>query len=132
MNEPANPWKGTFGDRLGMVYEEFCPGRAVAALTVLAEHCNPTGVCHGGAIFTFADDAMGGALFQLVPEGHVPTSAQVNIHLVRSARAGDQLRVETRVLSHGRRTATIEARVTDVDQRLVAMATATYLFVAAR
>jgi len=132
MKIPPDDWKGTFGGRLGMTYTETEPGRAVAFLDVRPEHCNPPGVCHGGAVFAFADDSMGGALHPLCPPGHLPTSTQVNIHFVRSSRPGERLRVEARVLSHGQRTALLESRVEDGQGRLVALLTASYLFVEAR
>jgi uncharacterized protein (TIGR00369 family) len=129
---PPEHWKDSFGYRLGIHYEAVEPGHVVASLEILPEHCNPSGVCHGGVIFSLADDTMGAALFPLSPEGHLPTSAQVNIHYSRSARPGDRLRVEARVLTHGRRTAVVEARVTDARGRLVSLLTASCLFVEAR
>ena len=132
MKIPPDVWIDTFGHRLGMTFEEARPGYAEAVLEVGPEHCNPNGVCHGGAVFTLADDSMGGAAHPLCPPGCVPASTQVTIHFARSARAGDTLRAKTTVLSHGRRTALLESRVTDAQYRLVALLTAGYLFVEAR
>jgi acyl-CoA thioesterase len=132
MKIPSDAWTGSYAHRLGMEYGLHEPGRAVASLEVAPHHCNPNGVCHGGAIFTLADDCMGAALHPLCPEGQVPAATQVGIHYVRSARSGDRLEADTRVLSHGRRTALMESRVTDAKQRLVALITASYLFVEPR
>jgi len=132
MKIPPEAWQGTYAHTLGMTYDHFEPGHTVASLAVEPHHCNPNGVCHGGAIFTLADDSMGGALHPLAPEGHVPAATQVNVHYARSARAGDRLTAHTRVVSHGRRTALIESRVTDAEDRLVALLTASYLFVEIR
>ncbi len=132
MQIPPDTWKGTFGERLGMAYEVAEAGRTVATLEVRPEHCNPPGVCHGGALFTLADDSMGGALHPLCPEGTHPTAVQVGVHFARSARPGDRLRAEARVLSRGRRTALLEARIEDASGRLVALVTASFLFVEAR
>jgi len=129
MQVPPDNWTGSFGERLGMSYTEVEPGRSSAVLNICDEHLNPTGVCHGGVLFTFADDSMGAALFALCPEGHHPSSNQLNIHLARSARSGDRITAETRVLSHGRRTALLESRLTDEEGRLVALVTASCLFV---
>ncbi len=112
-----------------MRYERAEPGNTVATLRIGAEHCNPHGICHGGAIFTLVDDSMGAAAYPLCPDGHLPTSTQVNIHYARSTRPGATLRAETTVASHGRRTAVLESRVTDEHGRLVALVTAAYLFV---
>lgn len=132
MKIPPDAWKGTYAHQLGMSYDRVEPGRTLATLDVEAHHCNPNGVCHGGAIFTLADDSMGGALHPLCPEGRIPAATQVNIHYARSARPGDRLTADTRVVSHGRRTALIESRVTNVDDRLVALLTASYLFIEPR
>ena len=132
MKIPPEIWIGTFGHRLGMQFSKAEPGHAEASLEVKPEHCNPPGVCHGGAIFTLADDSMGGAIHPLVPADHVPTSTQVNVHYARSARPGDTLQVVTDLVSQGRRTAVVESRVTDQEGRLVALLTASYLFVEAR
>ena len=39
---------------LGISIELAEPGKAVATMTVRADHCNGLGVCHGGLIFTLA------------------------------------------------------------------------------
>ncbi len=129
---PPDNWQTTFGGRLGMKYVDAGPGHAVAELTVLPEHCNPPGVCHGGALFTLADDTMGAAIHPLCPPGTVPTSAQVSVNYARSTRPGDLLRAEATVLSHGRTAAVLEARVLDTERRLVALVSASYMFVTAR
>jgi acyl-CoA thioesterase len=72
MNVPPESWKGTFGERLGISYTEVEPGSSRAVLEVRDEHLNPHGVCHGGVLFTFADDSMGAALYSLSPEGFHP------------------------------------------------------------
>lgn len=129
MRIPPDTWEGTFGQALGMAYERAEPGSASASLEVRPEHCNPPGVCHGGALFTLADDAMGAALHPLCPEGTLPTATHVGIQFSRSARPGALLRVEARVLSHGRRTAVVQARLEDGEGRLVALASGSFLFV---
>lgn len=125
-------WEGSFGYRLGMKYLRVEGGEALAELELKAEHCNPNRVCHGGALFTLADDSMGAAAFSVAPEGKVPTSVQINIHFLRSARPGDLLRASSRVLSAGKRTAVLETRVEDQTGRLVALLSASYLFVEPR
>jgi len=125
-------WQGSFGQRLGMKYLKVEPGTAEAELVLEPGHCNPNGVCHGGALFTLADDSMGAAAHGLAPEGTVPASLEVNSYFARSARAGQRLLATTRVLSAGRRTALLETRVEDERQRLVALFTSSYMFVERR
>lgn len=125
-------WQGSFGHRLGMKYLQVAAGRAEAELVVEDGHCNPNGVCHGGALFTLADDSMGAAAHGLAPEGLVPASLEVSSYFARSARPGERLQASTRVLSSGRRTAVLETRVEDAEQRLVALFTSSYMFVERR
>ncbi|MCO4762565.1 MAG: PaaI family thioesterase [Myxococcales bacterium] len=132
MDAPHPAWVGTFADHLGMTYEQVSPGHAVAHLTLEAHHLNPNGVCHGGAIFTLADDCMGAAVSGLPKDGLVPTSTQLNIHFMKSARPGITLRAETSVVSSGRRTAVLKTDVSDERGRAVALVTSSYLFVEAR
>ena len=132
MSHDEPHWQGSFGQRLGMKYLKVEGGQALAELDLKPEHCNPNGICHGGALFTLADDSMGAAAFSIAPEGLVPTSSQINIHFVRSARPGERLLAATRVLSSGRRTAVLETRLEDQAGRLVALLSATYLFVEPR
>lgn len=130
MSDLFDRWPGTHGDLLGIDYELVEAGRAVASMAIEARHCNPVGVCHGGVLFGLADDSMGAAVQGLCPEGTLPTAGQVNIHYARSARPGQRITSRARVVSHGRRTAVAEARLTDEEDRLVALSTATFLFVA--
>lgn len=133
MGEPERPeWQGSFGQRLGMEYLNVGDGQAQAELVLKPEHCNPNGICHGGTIFTLADDSMGAAAYSITPQGKVPTSVQVNIHFARSARAGDRLLVKTRVLSSGKHMLVLESRVEDGQDNLVALLSASYMFVVPR
>ena len=129
---PPRTWKGSYAYHLGMHYDHVAPGIARATLSLQSKHCNPNGVCHGGAIFTFADDSMGAALHDLGPAGHHPVSTQVNIHFMRSCKAGDRLQLETNIVTSGKRAAVAETRVMDADGRVVALVTASYLFVEKR
>lgn len=104
----------------------------MASLQIRAEHCNPVGVCHGGVLFALADDTVGAAVHPICPAGMTLTSAQANIHFVRSAQRGDLMQAETRVLNQGRRTVLLESRVTDQQGRLAALVTSTVLFVEPR
>ncbi len=125
-------WEGTFGHWLGIEYDKVEGGVAEGSVKIEPRHCNPNGVCHGGAMFALADDTMGAAAFSVAPQGTVPTSLQVNIHFSRSARPGDVLLVRTRVVSSGKRTAILESEILDEKKRLVALLTASYMFVEPR
>jgi len=132
MKIPPENWPGTYGHRLGHTFTISEPGHTVVEVELTDAHCNPAGVCHGGALFTLADDAMGGAVHSLCPAGVVPTAVQSGVHYVRSVRPGERVRAEVHVLTHGKRTAMAEARVTDSQGRLVALLTGSFMFVEAR
>ena len=132
MKIPPEAWNETFGGRLGMRYTSVRPGEAEASFEVRPEHTNPPGVCHGGALFAFADDTMGAAVQAVCPEGRSPTSTQANVHFVRAARPGDTLRACARVLAHGPRSALVEARVEDPGGRLVVFVTSQFRFITPR
>ena len=132
MVEKSVAWEGTFGHWLGMEYDEVHEGVARCKIKIEPRHCNPNGVCHGGAMFAIADDAMGAAAFSVAPAGRVPTSLQVNIHFARSARPGDLLSVSARVVSSGKRTCVLESRILDDQQRMVALLSASYMFIEPR
>ncbi len=128
MDVPPELWARTFGGGLGMTYEEAGEGYSRASLVVRPGHCNPLGVCHGGAILAFADDTVGHALHALCPEGQAFASTGCDAHFLRSARPGDRLTAETELLSRGRRTALTQTRVTDARGQLVALFTSSVLF----
>ena len=132
MKIPPDSWKDTFGERLGLHFDRVAPGEAEASWLVAPEHCNPPGVCHGGALFTFADDTMGAAVHGIVPEGRVPTSTQASVNFVRAGRPGDHLTARSRVISKGPRSALVESRVEDADGRLLLFVTSQFRFISRR
>lgn len=73
---------------LGIEIKSASPGRAVAVLTVVQNHCNGLGVCHGGFIFTLADTAMA---FASNAGGNRAFATNAEVDFVEAARAGDVL-----------------------------------------
>lgn len=67
------------------------PGRAVATLTVAAEHANGHGVCHGGYLFLLADSAMA---YACNAYGVSTLATGADIAFLRPARTGDVLTAE--------------------------------------
>lgn len=85
---------------LGISIELAEPGKAVATMTVRADHCNGLGVCHGGLIFTLADTAMAFAT-NAGDDRAFATNAEIDF--VNAAREGDVLKAEcTRIVERGR------------------------------
>lgn len=86
------------------------PGFAAAEMTVTPAHLNAGGVCQGGAIFTLADLVFAA----LVNQGESLTFAvNSTIYYHVSAREGDILRAEGRIVSNHRRMPAAEVIVTN-------------------
>jgi acyl-CoA thioesterase len=108
-----------YGRWLGIELLELRPGYCRAALTLLPHMVNFHGSPHGGAIFSLADFAFGGAC-----NGHgVPAVAlTVTIQFLAAARAGQRLVAEARETRQGKRAGFFAMTVTDhADGTVVAM-----------
>jgi acyl-CoA thioesterase len=110
-----------FAARNGIELLEVEEGRALARLTVSAEHLNAAGVVQGGAVFTLADFAFAAASNS---RGNVALAIEAHVTFLRAVRAG-VLRAEAREESGSRRLSTCTVRVTDEKGELVALFTGT-------
>lgn len=72
-----------------------------------------------------ADTAMGRATLDLLPEGDLCASIELQIRFLRPIGAGE-LRVEVAVLRQGRRVVHLEARAFDAGAELLAVATGSF------
>jgi uncharacterized protein (TIGR00369 family) len=50
-----DPGVGGFAGRNGPIYQKLADGKSLAGFLVEEHHCNPSGICHGGWLSTFAD-----------------------------------------------------------------------------
>ena len=108
--------------------EELEEGRAVFVGEPGEEHYNPIGVVHGGMSGMLADSAMGCAIQSTLPAGSGYTTLEYKVNLVRPITADTKrIRCRAEIVHVGRRTGTAEARVTDIDGKLLAHATTTCL-----
>ena len=104
-------------------------GAARVEMTVGPEHLRSRGIAHGGVIATLLDTTMGRAVGSKAGVGSDLVTAQLNVHFVRPARLGDTL-VSTAMVEHsGRRTAVARGEIRSAEGRLVATATATFLYI---
>jgi uncharacterized protein (TIGR00369 family) len=91
-------------------------------------HYNPLGTVHGGILATLADTALGCAVHTKLPAGTSYTSMDLTIKFTRPATLGSgMLTCEGTVVALGRRSATAEARITDMADRVIAHAVTTCL-----
>jgi acyl-CoA thioesterase len=83
-------------------------GRVTMAITVLPEHLNFQGACHGGVIFTLADAAFG-----LAANSYGIPAVGVDTHCTfqKAARQGDTLLARARESSRSRKLAFYEVEV---------------------
>ena len=85
-----------FARGIGAVLEEVRPGYARACLTVEKRHLNAGGVCQGGVIYTLSDLAFAAIVNA---SGSMTPLISGTIYYHRSAKLGDTLTAEARVLS---------------------------------
>lgn len=109
---------------LGIDVVELDQGRAAATMPVSPEAFNSTGNLHGGAIATLIDVAAGSAAATsttFVPGSNHLVTADLHIRYLGRPH-GTWVRAEGRILRSGRQLIVAEVRVTDVDDRLIAVA----------
>jgi uncharacterized protein (TIGR00369 family) len=89
--------------------------------SVEAYMLNPIGILHGGITATMLDELMGAAGFLL---GRPTGYATVNMHVdyLRSAKLGDSITGEGRVIRAGKSVIHTEARLFTPDEKLIAKA----------
>jgi len=95
-------------------------GYACASMTVEEHHLNGGNFCQGGAIFTLADLAFAAAV-----NSHLvlTVSTSSNISFFRSVPLGETIYAEAHELVDHKRMPYAEVRITDSQQRLVAIFT---------
>ena len=110
-----------FAARNGIELVEVEEGRALARLTVSAEHLNAAAVVQGGAVFTLADFAFAAASNS---RGNVALAIEAHVTFLRAVRSG-VLHAEAKEEGGSRRLSTCTVRVTDEKGELVALFTGT-------
>lgn len=114
--------KGTFTESLGMRLLELEPGYVRGELPVRDTLKQPYGFLHGGAIATFADSLVGTGTGRLLAPGQTITTIEFKVNFMAPVKDGT-VRGEAKVLHRGRRTMVWEVRITDGQDRLVALMT---------
>jgi uncharacterized protein (TIGR00369 family) len=113
---------------LGMDIDSIGDGQATFVLRPDDRMLNPIGSIHGGIAATLLDSCMGCAVHTTLPAGTGYTTAQLNLHYLRSMQPGmGQVRAIGTVLHRGRKQSTAEGKLFDEQGRLLAHATTTCL-----
>ena len=85
---------------------------------------NPLGAVHGGFFAGMLDSALGCAIHSRLPAGHTYTTLEFNLNMVRPLPSdGRVIRAIGEIVHPGRKIATSEARLEDIDQKLYAHGT---------
>ena len=118
---------------LGMRCTAVSDGSATFEMPATADHDNPNGVIHGGAISSLADSAMGFAVFSTCAAGESFTTAELHINFIRPVTAmSGILRSTGRVINRGQQLVVAEAEVFDQQNQLVARASSTNMILQRR
>jgi uncharacterized protein (TIGR00369 family) len=118
---------------LNMRFIAVSDGSATFEMPALADHYNPNGVVHGGAITSLADSAMGFAVFSTLAAGEAFTTAELHVNFLRPATAeSGMLRSIGRVVHRGTQVVVAEAEVVDQGNQILARASSTNLILQRR
>ena len=106
----------------------FGEGRAVFRVTPQEFHYNPIGMVHGGVFATLLDSACGCAVHTMLPADVFYTSLDLSVKFLRPVTVDTgPITAEGTVVHLGRRTALVEARITDGAGKVYATATSSCL-----
>jgi 1,4-dihydroxy-2-naphthoyl-CoA hydrolase len=108
---------------LGLRVVRMDPGVAVVECDVRPELVHGFGVTHGGVVATLVDQALGSAVFPLLPRGTWPATLEFKLNYLAAARSG-VIRATGTVVALRRRTAVVRVEV-DNDGREIAAALGT-------
>ena len=98
---------------------------AVYRLDIRPESRNPFGMVHGGALYTMADDAAGGAAHS---DGRHYVTQHGDLHFLDN-RAHGTIRAAGQVRHRGRSTVLVDVEITDENGALLATGTFSYFCV---
>lgn len=114
---------------LGMTcVDKSTPGRSVWRVKTDERFLNPAGVVQGGFLAAMLDSAMGASAVSMVGERKVSVAnTEMKVSFLRPVRSGEQLTCTATVLKPGKIISFLEAKIVDAHDRLIAMASSSYL-----
>ncbi|MDZ7698937.1 MAG: PaaI family thioesterase [Deltaproteobacteria bacterium] len=106
---------------VGYKVSEVEVGRTVFELEPREYHYNPFASVHGGILSTLLDTAMTSAVMSTLPKGLVCATVEIKVNFIRPVTEKTGLvRCEARPIHVGKRLATVEGRVTDQEETILA------------
>lgn len=103
---------------LGMRIDAMGPGYARLSMSVRPDMLNGFKICHGGFITTLADSAFA---FACNSANELTVAAGIVVDFIAPAQQGDRLTAEAREVALAGRTGVYDVRVTDQNDRLIAV-----------
>lgn len=120
MTNPADAMP--FARLMGVTITEASPERVVGTLEVRDDLCTAGGILHGGAIMAFADSLGAVGAFMSLPEGAIGTTTlESKTNFLGGAKAGGTVRGEATPVHRGKRTSVWQTRITNEDDKPVAL-----------
>jgi uncharacterized protein (TIGR00369 family) len=113
----TDPWEPLFSRRVD--------GTVQIGLTLRSAHCNSRGLLHGGVIAALADNAMGLSCASGLASAGGLATVSLSLDYLGSAKLGQWLQVEPRVLRTGKSMAFADALIR-ADGEVIARASATF------
>ena len=102
---PQRPRRNPFNELVGPFYERRRGEQVSLGLRIEERHCNSRGICHGGLLSALADVALGYATLAVTNGPTSFVTVQLSMDFAGSARIGDWVESEARVLKAGSRLA---------------------------
>jgi uncharacterized protein (TIGR00369 family) len=120
---PVPPFAAHLQLRQGVRFEEIEEGRVVQTWTVAPHFTLPDGIIQGGTLCVVADMSQTMAIFTTLDAFETWPTLDFHIRFVRPIRAGDAVRIESRVVNKSRSNAVIETTFASADGKLLARVT---------
>ena len=102
---------------MGISLEEVNEGSASLSLTIIEQHINGHGICHGGIIFTLADSAFA---FACNSRNIASVAQHATITFIEPAKLGDKLSACAEEISLVKRNGIYDVTVKNQNGRLIA------------
>ncbi len=106
-------------------------GSLVFNFFIREEMTNPMGILHGGMIAAIMDDMMGATVFCLGGE-HFHTTVNLAIDYLSSARIGETVRAESKIIRQGKSIINAECILTNSQGKLLARGTSNLIITTIR
>jgi len=111
---------------IGYRISEFEWGSAVFELQPEEYHYNPFGTVHGGIASSILDTSIMSAVMSTLPADLICSTLEIKVNFIRPiTKETGILRCEAKTIHVGKRIATAEGKITDVDGNLFAHAIGT-------